>query len=405
MEHAIRELKINNINILHIQMRSGMVNIRVDANVGSCSEAPKEYGIAHFLEHLMFKGTSKRRAKDIKKDAARIGGKLNAWTSFDHTVYYITALKEEFDRAFELLSDLFLNPIFPEREMEKERVVVLDEIRRSEDRPASLLHHKMSGRFWSHNIDHRILGLQENIERVTRHEIISWRNRYYSGENIRISVAGDITEDQVIGAANRYFFSSHDTEKVTYPEVTYTGGEDNFYKSGITATYFFMGYPALPRDHKDSIKQKVMAYVLGGHASSLLFERIREEMGLVYGIGAAILNVDAFNTLSISTSSKPDDIRVIEGTIKEIIEELCSSRISEDRLIMAKSSMLSSIRMAAESPVGMNQIISWGYLKKYSKNMYKKLNEEIPKVTRDDVLSIAQKAFKRQPYIGRLRPE
>jgi predicted Zn-dependent peptidase len=382
-----------------------MVNIRVDVNVGACSESPEEYGIAHFLEHVMFKGTAKRTAKDIKKGAARIGGKLNAWTAFDQTMYHITALKEEFESAFELLSDLFLNPIFPEKEIEKERIVILDEIRRSEDRPASLLHHKMSGRSWSHNIDHRILGLQENIERISRDELISWRNRYYSGENIQIAIAGDITDQQVINAVNRYFFSSHETEKVTYPEVMFRGGEDNFYKGGITATYFFMAYPALPRKHKDHVKQRVMAYVLGGHASSLLFERIREEMGLVYGIGATVLNVEAFNTLSIGTSSRPDNIGLIEGIIKEIIETLCSSKISEDRLVLAKASMLSSIRMLTESPVGMNQIVASGYLKGDSENMHKRLNEEIPKVTRDDVLSIAQKTFAIKPYIGRLWPE
>jgi len=405
LEHTITVLKVNNLNLLHNRMRSGMVNIRVDTKVGSCSESPEEYGIAHFLEHIMFKGTMKRAAKDIKKDAARIGGKLNAWTSFDQTVYHITALKEEFERAFELLSDLFLNPIFPEKEIEKERVVVLDEIRRSEDRPASLLHHKMSGRCWSHNIDHRILGLKENIERITRDEIISWRNRYYSGENIQIAVAGDISDQKVADAVNRYFFSSHETEEVVYPDVTFRGGGDDFYKSGITATYFFMGYPALPREHKDHIKQKVMAYVLGGHSSSLLFERIREEMGLVYGIGATVLNVEAFNTLAMGTSSKPDDIGVIERTIKEIIEKLCSSKISEDRLTMAKASMLSSIRMLAESPVGMNQIVASGYLKEESENMYNRFNREIPKVTRDDVLSIAHETFKATPYIGRLWPE
>ena len=382
-----------------------MVNIRVDVNAGSCSESPKEYGIAHFLEHVMFKGTAKRTAKDIKKGAARIGGKLNAWTSFDQTMYHITALKEEFESAFELLSDLFLNPIFPEKEIEKERIVILDEIRRSEDRPASLLHHKMSGRSWSHNIDHRILGLQENIERISREELISWRNRYYSGENIQIAFAGDITEQQVINAVSRYFFSSHETEKVSYPEVMFRGGEDNFYKDGITATYFFMAYPALPRKHNDHVKQQVMAYVLGGHASSLLFERIREEMGLVYGIGATVLNVETFNSLSIGTSSKPDNIGLIEGVIKEIIEALCSSKIAEDRLVLAKASMLSSMRMLTESPIGMNQMVAPGYLKGDSENMYKRLNEEIPKVTRDDILSIAQKTFAIKPYLARLWPE
>jgi predicted Zn-dependent peptidase len=402
---AVKVININNIRVLHIRMQSGIVNIRVDVSVGACSESPEQYGIAHFLEHVMFKGTAKRTAKDIKKAAARIGGKLNAWTAFDQTMFHITALKEEFDSAFELLSDLFLNTIFPEKEIEKERVVILDEIRRSEDRPASWLHHKMSGRFWSHNIDHRILGLTENIKRITRHELISWRNRYYSGENIQIAVAGDVTSQQVTDAVSRYFFSSHDTAKVTYPEVMFRGGEDNFYKSGITATYLFMAYPALPRNHTEHVRQRVMAYVLGGHASSLLFERIREEMGLVYGIGATVLNAEAFNTLSIGTSSKPDDTRLIEKVIKEIIDELCSSKISKDRLVMAKASMLSSIRMLTEAPVGMNQIVAPGYLKGDSENMYKRLNEEIPKVTRDDVLSIAQATFRTQPYIGRLWPQ
>lgn len=405
LSHTITVLKVNNVQILHIQMRSGMVNIRVDTNVGSCSESSEEYGIAHFLEHLMFKGTVKRIAKDIRKDAARIGAKLNACTSFDQTVYHITALKEEFESAFELLSDLFLNPTFPEEEIEKEKDVVFDEIRRSECRPASLLRHKISGKFLSHNIDHRILGLKENIKRITRDEIISWRDRYYSGENIQIAVAGDITEKQVTDTARRYFLSSNKTDKITYPEVTFTGGEGNFYKRGVAATYFFMGYPALPRAHKDHIKQVVMAYVLGGDVFSLLFERVREEMGLVYRIGATILNVDAFNTLSIRTSSKPDNIEVIERTVKEIIKELCSSRISEDRLIMAKTSMLSSIRMLAESPVGMNRIVSSGYLKGDFENMYKRLNEEIPKVTQDDVLSITQETFKTEPYVGRLWPK
>ena len=143
--------------------------------------------------------------------------------------------------------------------------------------------------------------------------------------------------------------------------------------------------------------------MLGKHASSLLFERIREEMGLVYGIGATVLNVEAFNTLSVGTSSKPDNIGLIEKVIKEIIEDLCCSKISKDRLVMAKASMLGSIRMLTGSPIGINQIVAPGYLKGDSENMYKRPSMEIPKVTRGE--SIAQETFKIKPYIGRLWPE
>jgi len=403
--HRVAVYHVNDVEILHIYMRSGMVNIRVNANAGSSCESPNEYGIAHFLEHLMFKGTEKRNAKEIRRDAARIGGKLNAWTSFDHTVFHITALSEEFEMAFELLSDLFLNPVFPREEIEKEKIVVLDEMRRSQDRPQSTLYQKTSGKFWSHNIDHRILGTRENVEEMGREEIIKWRSGYYSGKNIQVAVAGEITEKQVREVAGRCFFTTNMAGKVTYPEVAFTGGNDDFYKKGILATYFLMAYPALPRAHDDHVRQRVMTHVLGGGGSSLLFEQIREEMGLVYGIHAGILNTDAFNTLIIGTSSKPDNIHLIERIMRGIIEKLCSSPVSEDRLIMAKASMLSTIRMIAESPVGMNSLVSLGYPKGDSVNMYKRLSEEIPEVTRDDVLTMAEETFKQKPYVGRLWPE
>ncbi|MFH1077262.1 MAG: pitrilysin family protein [Pseudomonadota bacterium] len=393
------------MNVLHISMERGIVDIRIDVGVGSCAEPRLKYGISHFLEHCMFKGTKKRGARELRRDAARIGGKLGAWTSFDHTVYHITALKEEFENAFELLADLFLNPDFPEKEIEKERIVVLDEIRRAEDRPSSFLHHLMAGKFWSHQIDHRILGSTESITSLTRDEIIQWRERYYSGKNIQLSVAGDITSEQLIEVFDRYYRGESEKAPIVYPDVAFIPGENVFYKQGIVATYLFLGYPALPRTHKNHIAQRVMTYLLGGFASSLLFERLREEMGLVYGVSAGILNTDAFNTLSIGTSAQSDDINLIEANIKKIIEDICSSKVSENQLVMAKASLLSTLRMLAESPIGINQIIAAPYIKGDSKDMYKRMSEEIPQVTREDILLVAEQTFREKPYIGRLWPK
>jgi len=126
-------IKISGLTLIFSPFKNlETASLGIFIKTGSRYEKKNLRGIAHFLEHVMFKGTAKRTAKDIKKGAARIGGKLNAWTAFDQTMYHITALKEEFESAFELLSDLFLSPIFPEKEIEKERIVILDEIRRSE---------------------------------------------------------------------------------------------------------------------------------------------------------------------------------------------------------------------------------------------------------------------------------
>jgi len=395
--------KIQETQVLFVKNTSQIVNIQILVQTGSSNEQPIQYGIAHFLEHMSFKGTIKRDAKRINRDADLMGAKLNAWTWHDQTSYHLNVMTDNFDKGFELLSDIYQNSIFPEDEFEKERSVILSETRRYEDDPPMYLSDIAVEYFCENGLAHKVIGPEKSIQDLKLNQLTEFRKEYYGSNNILISIVGNIEFQEVKKVIEKYFANyknNHISKDINIS--TYRSGELNLTKSDIQEAQYQLYYPALPYSDKNAVAQGVMSFVLGGNASSLLFERLREELGLCYGIYARPNRFKGFNYIDITSSCAASDLNLMHDEVMKIITNLTINKISSERLEMVKASLLSSLYMNLESSAGLNSYLSLAYLRGEKNNIIENRVNDIKAVTISDVIDSAVKTFKTDPLVAKL---
>ncbi len=396
---------VANTQVLYEKNPSRIINIQILTDIGSSDEGKEEYGVAHFLEHMFFKGTSTRNAKRINRDADLIGAKLNAWTWHDHTNYHISVLQENFEKGFELLSDIYLNATFPQDEFEKERTVILSEMRRYDDDPGSYLSDRAVEKFCENGLAHKVIGTENSVKSLTRDTLMQFKNRFYGGDNVLLSIVGDVEWDTVKHVIGKYF-KNHSCERPSRLATSqYRQGFFELKKAEIQESQYQLLYPALPYKHPKAAIQGLMVSVLGGNASALLFERIREELGLCYGIYSRVYHFEAFNFVEISTGCSEKDLGTLHGEVLQIIDKFKKELIDEERLEMVKASILSSFYMGLESSSGLNSFLAMSYLHGETGEFVKNRIREIKAVTREDILQLAEETFSAHPFHAQLIAE
>jgi predicted Zn-dependent peptidase len=401
-------LDVNGTKVVHHYLPSKLTNIQILTNVGSANEDENHEGYAHILEHNFFKGSVKRPGPmDIQTAANDIGGKINAFTSIDVTNYYISTLNEFFREGFDILADMYQNPLFPEDEFVKELNPILSEMRRYEDDPDSYLSNRMMPVMLGRSAGHPIIGTEESVKGSSVEKIRAFCDRYYGGNNTMISVVGGVKEDEVIAVISDLFpADGRIIEKPAVPEVKHSSGKTSFSKPGITEAVYSLNYPALDRFHPDRYKQSLMSYILGGNDSGMLHEQIRENLGLsCYGIYASQGHFDSHSILEISTGIAPEQLDQCHDEVMGQIKKITTDRIDSTRLARAKASLRTSIAAASENSGGYNSSISIAILKGMTENPLEKLLAEIEATTIDDVIDMAQRTFSVEPFKGVLLPE
>jgi len=253
---------------------------------GARYEKAELNGISHFLEHLLFKGTKKRSAFEIARTIDSIGGQLDAMTGRENICLYARVLDEHLPLAFDLLSDIVINPLFQQEHIKSESRVVLEEIKMVEDSPHELIHDLFIASLWpSHPLGRPILGTRKNVSHFYREQILQYFKKCFVPENIIISAAGHLKHEEVIKYAEKYFGafkginglseSSPPEEKTFINEVK---------KRGLKQVYLCIGAPAIPVKHPDRYVCNILNVLLGGGISSRLFQDVREKRGLAYSI-------------------------------------------------------------------------------------------------------------------------
>jgi len=394
---------IQGTQVLFVKNASQIVNIQILVNTGSSNENAMQYGIAHFLEHMSFKGTIKRDAKRINRDADLMGAKLNAWTWHDQTSYHLNVMTEKFEEGFELLSDIYQYSTFPAEEFEKERSVIISETRRYEDDPPMYLSDIAVDHFCDNGLAHKVIGPEESIKKLALNQLTDFRKEYYCSNNILISIVGNIEFQEVKQVIEKYFIhniASSVAKKL--PVSTYRSGELNLTKSDIQEAQYQLYYPALPYLDNQAVAQGVMTFVLGGNASSVLFERLREELGLCYGIYARPNRFEGFNYIDITSSCAASDLDLMHSEVMNIIKNLTVEKISLERLEMVKASLLSSLYMNIESSAGLNSYLSLAYLRGEKEDIINKRVSDIKAVTISDVIESAAQTFAVEPLVAKL---
>ncbi len=362
---------------------------------GSRNESPREQGVSHLLEHMVFKGTHNRSAREIARIIDSIGGYMNAYTTKEYTCYYIKVLDRHFRLAMELLADLVLNALLAPEDLEKEKNVILEEIKSYEDSPDELVYDLLTATVLKgHPLGHSILGTPETIRRLSAEDLIAYKRRFYTPDNSCLAVAGNIGFDEVIKAAEDYWgeFSGKAADEEYIPWKT--KGSKFFKRKETEQVHLCVGTPGFSRQHEDRYVIIVLNNALGGSASSRLFQELREERGLVYSTGshyAAFKDTGLFSVYA-GTSMRylPEVLQVIQREMKD----LRSNPLSEEELQRVKEQIKGNFWLSLENSTNRMSRLAKGELF-YNKIIPpEEVAARVDKVTGEDILRVAQTLFK-----------
>lgn len=324
------------------------VTIEIWTGVGSRYEKPEQNGISHFLEHMAFKGTKTRNAKQIAEDFDNIGGQLNAFTSREHTVYYAKVLKENFADAADLLGDIIQNSIFSEPEIERERNVVLQEIAMTNDSPDDIIFDLyQETAFANQPMGRPILGPAKLVANFARTDLTGYVGEHYHAANLILAVAGNIEHKTVVEFAKKTLSGvgkGKRSEKIT---ANYSGGEHREERD-LEQVHMAFGFHGISYLSDDVYKMQLLSCILGGGMSSRLFQEIREKRGLAYTVSSFNSNYLDSGTFNIYSATSPDKINELLNAVCDELKK-ATADISEAELKKAKAQAKAGLLMAQES--------------------------------------------------------
>ncbi len=316
---------------------------------GGVCENKSNCGISHFLEHMAFKGTSTRSAKQIANEIESVGGYLNAYTSKEVTAYHAKLLKDDRHIATDILSDILQNPTFTHDELERERGVILQEIYQTQDAPDDIIFdHFQNIAFSEQSMGYPILGPEEVVSKISANDLREYSSQYYNADNIIFAAVGNISHNELLDSASKYFsnFRTNTTnkhkEKYNYIGGTYSDVRD------LEQVHAIVGFNGISNTDPDYYTMAIFSSILGGGMSSRLFQEIREKRGLVYSIYSFCSfyrNNGVFGIYSATTKEKLKELSDILSV--EILK--MKENISEEEFNRTKAQFKASLLMASEN--------------------------------------------------------
>ncbi len=324
------------------------VTISILVKNGSRNENKQNNGISHFLEHMAFKGTTTRTAKDIAEEFDMIGGYFNAYTSRTSTVYYAKVLKNDLEKALDIITDILLNSTFAKEELEKERQVIFQELCMTKDTPDDIVFdYFQETAFKNQPLGRSILGAEEFIKNLKREELSKYFKNQYSTKNTIISAAGNFDSRQFNDLISNRFANFQNTNVKQYEKGIYTGGELHVQKD-LEQAQFLLGFEGVFYLDKDFYDAQILSIILGGGMSSRLFQEIREKRGLVYNISSYSTSYSDCGIFGVYSALDHVNINIL---IDLIISELfnITDKINEKEIMRAKAQIKSSLLMSMES--------------------------------------------------------
>ncbi len=374
--------------------KSRSVSIGVWVKVGSRHEPPEIGGISHFIEHLFFKGTEKRTAKDIAIEMDSIGGEMNAFTSQETTTYYAKVVDEHLPVAIDILSDILLGSRFDPVEMEKERKVILEEIKGVEDTPDDFIHELFTSTVWPDNpLGRPILGTKETIKGLKHANILSYIDDYYSPREIVISVAGNFEHARLIDLLDTSFGRLSRTGISKKESTPLFANSLSVKKKQLEQVQLCIGCKGLNYTHEDRYVISALNSVLGNSMSSRLFQEIREQNALAYSIYSYVTSYRDTGLLTVYAGTDPTNtLEVIRLVLREFrkIKEEGITPAEETRV---KNQIKGSLVLSLESS---NSYMSRLARQEIYFGKYLSMDEIIKgveKVTADQVRRLAQQLF------------
>ncbi len=371
------------------------VSIGVWIKTGSRNERPEQNGISHFIEHMVFKGTTTRSAEDIARSVDSVGGHLDAFTSKEMISFNTKVLDEHLPLAFDVLSDLVLHPVFREDDIQKEQGVVLEELKMDEDNPDFLVHEIFSGNFWKdHSLGKPIIGNKRTIKSFDREMIRDYYGHAYVPDQILVTAAGNLDHDNVLRLVAQSF---GDLDHQTPPPEDGPPSSHAIIslrdKPSLEQVHLCLGVPSHPLADPRRYGSYVLNTLLGGGMSSRLFQNIREKQGLAYSVYSEMNSYRDTGCLSIYAGTSIETAeRVVESILKEF-REIKNGIITDEEMRRAKDHLKGSLMLSLESTS--SRMANLARQEIYFGRFFTldELISSIEEVTIDDVQGIAAEYF------------
>jgi predicted Zn-dependent peptidase len=326
------------------------VSIGVWVNAGSRDELPNENGISHFIEHVLFKGTERRTAFDIAKEIDSVGGTLNAFTGREYTCFYGKVIDKNLPLAMDLLSDIFLHPLMDPKDVEKERMVILQEIKMVEDTPDDYVHDLFNRVCWgNHPLGFPILGTSNTVQSFKRDEVYHFFKENYQPERMIICAAGNLQHQEVVDLIGATFGQIPKAKKNRERVRPHPISTTNFWKRDLEQVHFCLGTKGLQHNHSLRFACYVLNTVLGGGMSSRLFQEIRENRGLAYSVYSYLPTYIDAGLVVVYAGTSEESLEEVIGLVLKQFERLKTDPLKGEELKNAKEQLKGNLLLSLES--------------------------------------------------------
>jgi predicted Zn-dependent peptidase len=330
------------------QVRS--VSIGVWLTRGSRDETAEQGGIAHFVEHMLFKGTATRSAEDIAQAIDSIGGQLDAFTAKEYASYYIKVLDEHLPLAIDILADIVRNPAFSADDIEREKKVVVEEIKMVEDTPDDLVHELFTQGFWEdHPLGRPILGTKETVESFTSDTLREYFRSAYTPKNLIVSAVGNLEHDRVRELVDAKFGSlvtSGETPDTNAPRVSPKILVRN---KELEQSHLCLGVSSYPQNHDDRYSSYILNTLLGGSMSSRLFQNVREKRGLAYAVFSGLSAYRDAGSFTVYAGCSNEAVGEVIDLVVEELRGVKSAPVPDAELQRSKDHLKGSLMLSLEN--------------------------------------------------------
>lgn len=381
------------------------VSFGIMVDVGSIRETSRDNGYSHFIEHLLFKGTNSRTSLQISEEFDDIGASVNAYTSKDSTCFYAKSLSEHLEKCIDILSDMYFNASFPEDEMEKERGVVLEEIKMCNDTPDDVSQDLIAEALYSEqSLGQTILGTSHNIQYCDRHSIMEFKKKYYFANSTVVSVCGCFNFEDLDKWIVKYFEEKFVNDGILRPEpqMKYTSKFLHAFKD-IEQSHLQMSWGACGLSSEDRPTLNLLSSILGGGMTSRLYQVIREQNGLAYTVYAYPSYYVNEGSFEIYVGLSPENISKVCKLLHEELDKIVQRGVSQKELDRAKTQAINSLYMNTENNLTLMRLYGRTMLKLGVMFNPESDVERYRSVTVDDVNAVACKYLSRShasSYVG-----
>ena len=392
----VRDTLDNGLRILTermTQVRS--ISIGVWLTRGSRHETAERSGIAHFVEHMLFKGTATRSAEDIAQQIDSIGGQLDAFTAKEYASYYIKVLDEHLPLAIDILSDIVRNPAFAPDDIEREKKVVVEEIKMVEDTPDDLVHELFTQGFWeNHPLGRPILGTRETVESFTSELLRDYFAKAYTPRNLVISAVGNLEHARVRQLVEEKFGSLKAAGESTSDDPPRVVPQTLIRNKDLEQSHICVGVSSYPQNHDDRYASYVLNTLLGGSMSSRLFQNVREKRGLAYAVFSGLSAYRDAGTFTIYAGCANEAVGEVIDLVVEELKGVKTAPVPEAELQRSKDHLKGSLMLSLENTASRMSHIARQEIYFDRQFGLDETLQGIERVTADDVRRVANDLFR-----------